>query len=149
MQDMLSSLKNQRSVIGKAAALALAATLCAPTWADSALKASLEADQDMPRPWGYESPAERCVVCHSLEAGGPFRTAPNLHGIVGADKARDREWYNYSPALIKKGGSWTPEELDAFLADASAFAPGSTKSIRVTDPEERQEIIDFLKQLED
>lgn len=99
-------------------------------------------------PWGYDTVAGRCVVCHSLEEGGPFRVAPNLWGIVGAEKARDRSWYAYSPALIEVGGTWTVEDLDAFLANAQAFAPGSTKSIRVTDPEERAEIIEFLMGLE-
>ena len=99
-------------------------------------------------PWGLDSPAGRCVVCHSLERGGPFRVAPNLWGIVGDEKARDREWYAYSPALIRMGGTWTEEDLDRFLADAGAFAPGSTKSIRVTDPQEREQIIEFLKGLE-
>jgi cytochrome c len=101
------------------------------------------------QPWGYDTPAERCVVCHSLEQGGPFRVAPNLWGIVGAEKARDREWFSYSPALIRMGGTWTAEDLDAYLKDASAFMPGSTKSIRVPDPEERAEIIDFLRTLDD
>jgi len=100
-------------------------------------------------PWGYDSPAGRCVVCHSLEKGGPFRVAPNLWNILGAEKARDRAWFAYSPALIEKGGTWTAEELDLYIKDASAFAPGSTKSIRVTDPAERQQIIDFLATLKD
>jgi len=101
------------------------------------------------QPWGADSPAGRCVVCHSLEKGGPFRVAPNLWNIVGAEKARDRSWYSYSPALIRKGGTWTEEELDLYLEDASAFAPGSTKSIRVKDSEERRAIVDFLQTLED
>ena len=100
-------------------------------------------------PWGADGPASRCVVCHSLEKGGPFRVAPNLWNIVGAEKARDSDWYAYSPALIKRGGTWTREDLDSYLEDAAAFAPGSTKSIRVPDPEEREEIIDFLAQLTD
>jgi cytochrome c len=99
-------------------------------------------------PWGLDSPAGRCVVCHSLERNGAFRVAPNLWGIVGDEKARDRQWYAYSPALIRIGGTWTEEELDRFLADASAFAPGTTKSIRVTDAAERRAIIEFLKGLE-
>ena len=107
------------------------------------------ADVFTQQPWGADGPAGRCVVCHSLEKGGPFRVAPNLWNIVGAEKARDRAWYAYSPALIKRGGTWTEEELDSFLRDASAFAPGSTKSIRVPDPEERRAIIDFLKTLKD
>ena len=101
------------------------------------------------QPWGADSPAGRCVVCHSLEKGGPFRVAPNLWNIVGAEKARDRSWYAYSPALIRKGGTWTEEELGRYIEDAAAFAPGSTKSIRVKDAEERQAIIDFLATLHD
>ena len=101
------------------------------------------------QPWGADSPASRCVVCHSLEKGGPFRVAPNLWNIVGADKARDRSWYAYSPALIRKGGTWTAEELDSYIEDAAAFVPGSTKSIRVKDAEERKAIIDFLATLHD
>jgi cytochrome c len=101
------------------------------------------------QPWGADGPAGRCVVCHSLEKGGPFRVAPNLWNIVGAEKARDRSWYSYSPALIRKGGTWTPDELDSYIEDASAFAPGSTKSIRVRSAEERQAIVDFLETLHD
>jgi cytochrome c len=100
------------------------------------------------QPWGLDSPAGRCVVCHSLEKNGPFRVAPNLWNIVGAEKARERAWFAYSPGLIEMGGTWTPEELDHYLEDAAAFAPGSTKSIRIADPEERQAIIEFLEGLE-
>jgi cytochrome c2 len=46
------------------------------------------------------------------------------------------------------GGTWTPEELDRYLEDAAAFAPGSTKTIRIPNSEERREIIDFLRTLE-
>lgn len=128
--------------------IALAATLAAalPTVAAVAADSAATFPEN---PWGYDTPAGRCVVCHSLEKHGPFRVAPNLWNIVGAEKARDRNWYAYSPALIEKGGTWSAEDLDYFLADASAFAPGSTKSIRVEDPQERQQIIDFLKTLHD
>jgi len=107
------------------------------------------ADSFTQAPWGLDTPAGRCVVCHSLEKGGEFRVAPNLWGIVGAEKARQRAWYNYSPALIEMGGTWTEQDLDLFLANAQAFAPGSTKSIKVSDPEEREQIIEFLAELHD
>jgi cytochrome c len=100
-----------------------------------------------PEPWGFGTPAERCVVCHSLEQGGPFRVAPNLWGIFNAEKARDRSWYAYSPALLKKGGLWTEQDLDAYLADADAYLPGTSKTISVPSPAERQEIIGFLATL--
>lgn len=99
------------------------------------------------QPWGRGTAADSCVVCHSLERGGPFRVAPNLFGIVGAEKARDRDWYGYSLALRQKGGAWTEAELDQYLADASTFAPGTTKTIRIADVEKRKEIIAFLKTL--
>ena len=98
-------------------------------------------------PWGRGTAADSCVVCHSLERGGPFRVAPNLFGIVGAEKARDRDWYGYTAALRQKGGTWTEADLDLYLADASAFAPGTSKTIRITDAEERKQIIAFLKTL--
>lgn len=97
-------------------------------------------------PWGIDSAAGRCVVCHSLEKNGPHRVAPNLWGIMGAEKAA-KTWYNYSKALRNKGGVWTEKEIDEFIADANQFAPGSSKSILVTDPKERKAIIEFLKKL--
>jgi len=124
--------------------IAIAVTLAALF---AALPARAESYLDPP--WGYDTVAGRCVVCHSLEEGGPFRVAPNLFGIVGAEKARARAWYAYSPALIEMGGTWTVEDLDAFLADANAFVPGTKKTIQVTDPDERAAIIAFLQTLHD
>jgi cytochrome c2 len=134
------------SATGKTHAVAacLAALLLSAFAAATAL-----ADTFTDPAWGADSPAGRCVVCHSLEKNGPFRVAPNLWNIVGAEKARERGWYAYSPALIEMGGSWTREDLDRYLEDAAAFVPGSTKSIRVPNPDERREIIDFLAQLND
>lgn len=137
------SMSRQRATKqGHSATVRISALLCL-----ALLPAPVAADSFTAQPWGADGPAGRCVVCHSLEKGGPFRVAPNLWNIVGAEKARDRDWYSYSPALIKRGGSWTREDLDSYLENAAAFAPGSTKSIRVPDPEEREEIIDFLAQL--
>ena len=101
------------------------------------------------QPWGLDSPAGRCVVCHSLEKNGKFRVAPNLWNIVGADKARAAKTFSYSGALRKAEGVWTAEELDQYLADANQFLPGTTKSIKVKDAEERQKIVEFLKTLAD
>ncbi len=123
--------------------VATAATLCASSFSPAF------ADSFAERPWGYDSPAGSCVVCHSLEKGGAFRVAPNLWNIVGADIGRDRAWFNYSPGLLAVGGTWTTEELDRFLEDAAAFAPGSTKSIRVKDAGRRAEIVDYLSELSD
>jgi len=97
-------------------------------------------------PAGANGPLKPCVVCHSIEEGGPLRVAPPLHGIVGAQKAR-ADWYGYSPALRKSGGTWTEAELDKFLTAPSQFLPGTTKTIiGIRDPKERADIIAALKQ---
>ena len=132
------SMRKMRAAAARVAVLALSLLLAPAVMADSFTE----------QPWGLDTAAGRCVVCHSLEQGGPFRVAPNLWGIVGAEKARERGWYAYSAGLIEMGGTWTPEDLDRYLEDAAAFAPGSTKTIRIPNPEERREIIDFLKGLE-
>ncbi len=97
------------------------------------------------RPVGADGPLRRCVVCHSIEKGGPLRVAPPLYGIVGAPKAR-AHWYAYSAALRKAGGVWTEDDLDKFLTSPSKFLPGTAKTlIGVSDPRERADIIAALK----
>ena len=128
--------------------LALVASLALSSLGPSAMGA--ESQERFPEPpWGIDGPAGRCVVCHSLERGGPFRVAPNLWGVIGSEKARERDWYVYSPALLERGGVWSAEDLDAYLADADAYLPGTNKSISVQDPEDRRQIIEFLTTLKD
>jgi cytochrome c2 len=96
-------------------------------------------------PVGADGPLKDCVVCHSVETGGPLRVAPPLHGIVGARKAR-YEWYAYSDALRKAGGTWTEADLDKFLTSPSKFVPGTTKTILgYSDAKKRADIIAALK----
>jgi cytochrome c len=96
-------------------------------------------------PVGADGPLKQCVVCHSIETGGPLRVAPSLHGIVGAPKAR-ADWYAYSAALRKAGGNWTEADLDKFLTSPSQFLPGTTMNIAgISDREQRADIIAALK----
>jgi cytochrome c2 len=96
-------------------------------------------------PVGADGPLKECVVCHSVETGGPLRVGPPLHGIVGARKAR-ADWYGYSPALRKAEGNWTEADLDKFLTSPSKFLPGTSKTlIGISDAKERADIIAALK----
>lgn len=96
-------------------------------------------------PVGADGPLKECVVCHSVETGGPLRVGPPLHGIVGARKART-EWYGYSAALQKAEGNWTEADLDKFLTSPSKFLPGTSKTlIGIPDAKQRADIIAALK----
>jgi len=100
-------------------------------------------------PAGLDTPAAQCVVCHSVEKGGPLRVAPNLWGVVGDKKARFT-WYGYSKALATADGTWTEDDLDAYLTDPDGFLPGTTKTLTgIGDPKERAELIAYLKTLGD
>ncbi|MDJ0950878.1 MAG: hypothetical protein QNJ94_18360 [Alphaproteobacteria bacterium] len=96
---------------------------------------------------GVEGPLGQCVVCHSIERNGPYRVAPGLWGIVGAEKGRAR-WFAYSRALSQAQGDWTEDELDKYLTKPNRFLPGTKKTlVGISDSKQRATIIAELKKL--
>jgi cytochrome c2 len=131
--------------------LGIAASAVGAIWLGYTLvaQATPDAGRYAAKPWGWDSPAGKCVVCHSLERGGHARVAPNLWGIVGAPKARAKG-YGYSLALAKAGGVWTEKDLEQYLAAPSRFLPGTSKTITgLPDVKERAKLIAFLATLKD
>ena len=91
-----------------------------------------------------EASAKKCAACHTLGKGEPNRVGPNLYNVVGRAKA-SAPGFNYSAALKAKGGNWTPEDLDAFLANPKAAVPGTNMSFAgITRGGERADLITFL-----
>ena len=93
-----------------------------------------------------EADAALCKVCHSFEKGGPAIVGPDLYGVVGR-KIASVEGFNYSPALKKHSDqSWSYENLDVWLTNPQAFAPGTTMAFPgVPDLQKRANIIAFLR----
>ena len=72
-----------------------------------------------------ETSAKKCQACHTFNKGEPNRVGPNLYGVVGRDRA-SAPGFNYSAAMKGKGGKWTPEEIDHFLANPRGYIPGTS-----------------------
>lgn len=91
-----------------------------------------------------EAVFRKCTSCHTIDAGGPNRVGPNLHGMVGADIAA-KEGFNYSDALAGLDGEWTYESLDHWLEAPAEFAPGNKMTFAgIKDTEDRAALIKFL-----
>lgn len=84
----------------------------------------------------------QCQACHQL-AQPRNGVGPHLQGVIGR-MAGGLEGYNYSPALKALGREWTPETLDAYLANPAGVARGTRMVLRVPAEQDRRDIIAFL-----
>jgi cytochrome c len=81
----------------------------------------------------------RCTKCHKDSTMGPPYT-----GLFGK-RAGTVKGFEYSDALQKAGIDWGPETLDKWLANPDAFVPGNLMGLRVRNPQDRADIIAYLK----
>lgn len=98
-------------------------------------------DLDVPEP------AEVCLSCHSFSDDEPELEGPPLWGVVGRAVA-SVEGYEYSDALRAKGGHWTRERLDRWIAGPAAVTPGTKMTLAgVRNAADRKVVLDFLETL--
>ena len=83
----------------------------------------------------------RCTGCHSVDTD---RTGPRHRDVVGRRVASVPS-FNYSPALRRLGGIWTPARLDQWLSGTQRLAPGSRMYIEIDDPAQRRLLIAYLQ----
>ena len=83
-----------------------------------------------------------CEDCHSIEKND---VGPMHKGVVGR-VAGTVAGYNYSPALRSAKIVWTEANLDKWLAGPQDFIPGTKMFYQVKDPQDRADLIAFLKE---
>ena len=88
----------------------------------------------------------QCRACHSLEAAGPNKVGPNLHGIMGR-KAGLAPGFSYSEVMVGSAVVWSVETLDRFLFRPSDFMPGTRMVfVGLRKPEDRANVIAYIRQ---
>lgn len=112
--------------------LIAAMSAAAPGWADGDAKAGQVLFQD------------RCVACHAAQ---PTRKpAPLLEGVYGR-RAGTAPHYTYSAALRNASVTWDAQTLDKWLTDPPAFIPGVNMQAQVSVPQDRHNVIAYLKSI--
>ena len=91
---------------------------------------------------GQELFEKRCVGCHSLTVN---HEGPRLQGVFGRAAGSVTD-YAYSPFLKKANITWDETALDKWLADPDALVPGNNMDFLVSKPQERKDVIAFLRE---
>jgi cytochrome c len=85
-----------------------------------------------------------CLTCHNLGKGQGSKVGPDLYGVVGRQVASEAG-FNYSSALKAKGGTWTFDALNTWLANPRGDVPGTLMTFAgLPSEKQRADVIDYL-----
>ena len=91
---------------------------------------------------------KKCAACHNKAKGAKHKIGPNLWAVVNAARA-GQAGFSYSSALKGKTGTWSYEDLNAFLAKPKAFAPGTKMAFGgLKKASDRANLIKYLRTTE-
>ena len=84
----------------------------------------------------------RCSACHAVTEQN--KVGPHLSGVFGRP-AGTVAGARYSKAMTASGITWDEKTLDAFLTEPAKVLPGTTMAIRLPNPQDRADVIAYLK----
>ena len=87
--------------------------------------------------------ARRCSGCHGTDTN---KEGPLLRGVYGR-KAAGVPGFPYSDSIKKLNLNWDEKSLDRWLTDPDAMAPDTDMAFRSPQPDERKQLIAYLKSL--
>lgn len=84
-----------------------------------------------------------CSDCHSVSPKGTNRKGPSLYGVLGRRAATVRG-FEYSPAMVHSGIVWSPQALNAYIANPQAVVPNGKMKKGLPKPSDRANLIEYL-----
>ena len=85
---------------------------------------------------------KRCTGCHALNQN---REGPRLLGVYGRT-AGSVEGFDYSVSLRDSHIVWNDATLERWLTDTDGLVPGNNMDFHVAKPDERADVIRFLRE---
>jgi cytochrome c len=91
-----------------------------------------------------EAQAQICRACHSFDREGPNMIGPALYGFFGSEVG-SQSGFEYSAVMRNADFVWTPEALNAWLAQPRRFLPGNRMTFAgVRQQSDRDDLIAYL-----
>ena len=91
---------------------------------------------------------KKCMACHTLAKGGANKVGPNLWSVLGRGTGA-AAGYAYSDAISGLGATWTYENINDFLKNPRAYAPGTKMSFALKKASDRANVILYLRENND
>jgi cytochrome c len=85
---------------------------------------------------------QACTDCHSIDKND---VGPRHRGVYGR-KAGSLPDYAYSDAIKSANIVWNEETLDKWLTDPQALVPGARMFFHLDNPQDRADVIAFLRE---